>query len=180
MILEIGTNCFDTMAGKVDGLFIEPVKYYYDKLPECNKLNIAISDVEGELDVYYVTLEDINRLGLPLWARGCCSVNEPHPTLLSIGVKLEDFKVDTVPVRRIKSVLDEQGITELDFLKVDSEGHDQVILRDFFKTVKWLPKKIQFEDNVLSDRGEVESMIKRLTKKGYKCVKQKFDVVCVL
>ena len=43
MIVEIGTSDFRTKAGEVDGLFIEPVKSYFDRLPDCNKENIAIS-----------------------------------------------------------------------------------------------------------------------------------------
>ena len=57
MIIEIGTSDFRTQAGKVDGIFIEPVKYYFDRLPECRKENIAISNYEGEIDIYYLTHE---------------------------------------------------------------------------------------------------------------------------
>ena len=67
MIIEIGTSDFRTSAGIRDGLFIEPVKYYFDRLPRCRKENVAISNQEGEIDVYYMTEEDIKENNLPYW-----------------------------------------------------------------------------------------------------------------
>lgn len=183
MRIEIGTNCFDTQAGQTKGIYIEPVKYYFDKLPDAEgtiKENCAISNRRGKIEVYYLTEEQIERLGLPKWSRGCCSVNEPHPTLLSLGVSPEEFKVDKVKVTRIKTLINKHNVTNIDVLKIDTEGWDCIILNDFLDTVDIFPKMIQFENNVLTDDGEVEKLIGRLEKKGYSCVKHRFDVVCHL
>ena len=40
-IVEIGTSDFRTEAGKTNGLFIEPIKEYFDRLPKCLKENIC-------------------------------------------------------------------------------------------------------------------------------------------
>ena len=42
MIIEIGTSDFRTQAGQVDGVFIEPVKYYFDRM-----VDMAIERFEG-------------------------------------------------------------------------------------------------------------------------------------
>ena len=53
--IEIGTSDFDTEIQKDNnnhGISIEPIKYYYDKLPikeNSTKLNIAISSVSWSI-----------------------------------------------------------------------------------------------------------------------------------
>lgn len=176
MIVEIGTSDFRTLAGKENGLFIEPVKAYFDRLPECTKLNIAISNYEGEVDVYYIEPEDVTRHNMPNWMRGCNSIGDPHPTAISYGYQ-QYVKSHKVKVKRIKTVLEEQGITAIDLLKIDTEGHDCIILNDYLDTVDFLPKKIQFENNYLSDETHVGLLIKRL-EKYYNIQKVKTDIVC--
>ena len=53
--IEVGTCDFDTCEQLIkndwDGIVIEPVKYYYDKLPKYPHIkyeNIAISDEKGQ------------------------------------------------------------------------------------------------------------------------------------
>jgi hypothetical protein len=127
MIIEIGTSDFRTNAGIKDGIFIEPVKYYFDRLPECNKENVAISNVEGEIDIYYLTDEEINKYDLPQWSRGCNSINQLHPTIKTLlddrGLDYSVCRCDKVKVVRIKTILDKYGVKNIDRLKVDTEGH---------------------------------------------------------
>ena len=87
MIIEIGTSDFRTEAGKVEGLFIEPVKEYFDRLPNCNKENVAVSNIEGEIDIYYIPSETIYNKLLPNWLRGCNSVGKIHPTIVKEGLE---------------------------------------------------------------------------------------------
>lgn len=177
MIIEIGTSDFRTQAGKVNGLFIEPVKEYFDRLPECNKENVAISNYSGEIDMYHIPSKVIDKYKLPNWLRGCNSVNEMHPTI--VKENLTKFcTVDKVKVVRIKSLIDKYNITNIEILKIDTEGHDCVILNDYLDTVEILPKVIQFENNVLSKPKEVENLVERLTKIGYICKQLNFDMIC--
>lgn len=61
--IEIGTSNFETEVQKTDGgnprkgISIDCIKYYLDQLPDKDvntKLNLAISDSEGEIDCYYL------------------------------------------------------------------------------------------------------------------------------
>lgn len=85
--IEIGTSDFDTEIQKNNnktGLSIEPIKYYLDRLPDkknIKKINVAISDYNGNADVYYVTPENISKYSLPCWVRGCNSINSYHKTV---------------------------------------------------------------------------------------------------
>lgn len=185
MTIEIGTSDFRTEAGKVEGIFIEPVKYYFDRLPDCNKINCAISNYEGSIDIYYVTDEEITRYNIPQWVRGCNSVNKFHPSVVSLLFQagLDPnlvIRKDTVPVRRIKSIIEEHNVTDIDFLKIDTEGHDCVILQDFLDTVDILPAKIQFEANVLSIWSDVAKLIQRIQSMGYKTQKTNTDIIATL
>ena len=92
----------------------------------------------------------------------------------------EHVVCDEVPVLRIKTILDKHSVNEIDLLKIDTEGHDTVILNDFLDTVNILPKKILFENNELSNKGEVKKLIRRLSKLGYNIKPIKTDLLCEL
>jgi len=178
--LEIGTSDFRTLAGKEEGIFIEPVKYYFDRLPaNCIKENVAISDKEGEIEIYYLTDEDIKKYNLPHWIRGCNSINEPHPTTLKL-LKKDQIRCDKVKVLKIKTILDKHNVTAIDFMKIDTEGHDCIILNNFFDEVDFLPKKIQLENNALSDSDAIKKIISRLAYKGYSLEYSKTDIIATL
>lgn len=178
-IVEIGTSDFRTDAGKVKGLFIEPVKEHFDRLPKCLKENVAISNKEGFIDLYYIPSKVIESEGLPNWVRGCNSVGHPHATIVDMG--WEHFlRLDQVRVVRIQSLLEKHGITDIEHLKIDTEGHDCIILNDFLDTSTILPRKITFESNVLSNYDDIMRSVDRLERLGYKCNQVKFDMVCLL
>ncbi len=186
MIVEIGTSDFNTRAGLEDGLFIEPVKCYYDLLPACRKENIAISNYRGTLWVYYMKPEDIQELGLPKWVRGCNSINKPHPTVQGLLINklgqngLQFIQRSEVRVERIKTVLEKHKITHIDCLKIDTEGHDTVIVNDFLDTVNVKPGQIIFEANILSQQREVDKAKNRLLRAGYNVKQYKNDYIAVL
>lgn len=179
MIIEVGTSDFRTQAGKVEGLFIEPVKEHFERLGDCLKENVAVSNYEGEIDIYYIPLKVIQDKVLPNWVRGCNSVGSIHPTVEDMGWSQYVVK-DTVKVVRIASLIAKHGINQIDFLKIDTEGHDTIILNDFLDTVDIKPNKIQFEFNVLSNPKQVGDLINRLTDLGYNCRQVKHDIVCEL
>lgn len=178
-IVEIGTSDFRTEAGLKKGLFVEPVKEHFDRLPKCLKENVAVSNEEGFIDLYYIPSVVIQSEGLPNWVRGCNSVGRPHQTIVEMGWE-KYLKHDVVQVVRIKTLLDKHGITQIDELKIDTEGHDTIILNDFLDTCDIRPLKIQFESNILSNHDEIMKLVDRLTALGYKCNQVKFDMVCVL
>ncbi len=179
MIVEIGTSDFRTYAGKVEGIFIEPIKHYFDRLPECKKENVAISNFTGTTTGYYIDDATIKKHGLNDWIRGCNSINEPHPTVIKLGWKKYQT-TQQIDVVRIKSIIDKYELKYIDFLKIDTEGHDCIILNDYLDTVQIKPKKIQFENNVLANKAEVKKVVARLRGIGYVCTQVKDDIVCKL
>lgn len=182
MRIEIGVSDIGTRAGEIDGIYIEPVKYYFDRLPECTKENVAISNKEGELEIYYIDDQIMKKYDLPNWLRGCNMIGKIHPDILKHlerrNVDPSVVKKQTVKVVRIKSIIEKYNVTHIDFLKVDTEGHDHIIINDFLDTVDILPNKIKFEYNYVSNKEEIEKLITRIKSLNYRTVKLKHDVVC--
>ena len=179
MIIEIGTSDFRTEAGKQEGIFIEPITYYYDRLPQCNKENVAISNYTGVTTIHYIPEQTIIDNNLPNWLRGCNSIDKPHPTIVNNNW-IKYTVQDIVPVVRIKSIIDKYNISHIHTLKIDTEGHDTIILNDYLNTVDIKPLNILFESNVLNSKEDVLNVIKRLNKVGYRCVDNGVDVECKL
>lgn len=166
MIVEIGVCDFETAAGKKPGIFVEPIRFYFDRLPaNCIKENVAVSNYSGLINMYYVPEHIIIAHKLAGWLRGCNSVNTLHPAHKTLP--LDWVRCETVPVVRIKSLLDKHAVTQIDLLKIDTEGHDTVILNDFFDTCTVRPREILFESNSLTPRALVDAMCERLLQHNY-------------
>ena len=83
--LEIGACDFKLLCSnkKKKGLTIEPVEYYFNKLPTEDKLKIAISIKSGFCPIYSLPESIIKDYYLPWWLKGCSSINKPHPQVLA-------------------------------------------------------------------------------------------------
>lgn len=184
--VEIGTSDFDTEIEKNDdrkGLSIEPIKYYIDRLPDkkdCKKINIGISDQNGYSTIYYVNDENINKYNLPSYIRGCNSIDKYHPTVLYL-LKINNIDIDNsitsyqIPIKTLKTVLLENNINSIYYLKIDTEGHDTVILKKYMNDIEKnheLPFYIKFESNILNDKKNIREILDILYDKGYNCIKQ--------
>jgi hypothetical protein len=192
--IEIGTSDFETEIEKLDkkiGLSIEAVKYYIDKLPNksgCIKINNGVSNFNGTITINYLTVENIKKYNLPNWVRGCNSVNHCHPTvsrlLLDKGIQIQDVVTNyTVPCKTLIFILNEYNTQGLYLLKVDTEGHDSIILEHFLKNNEsnnLLPHKIIFESNVLTTRKDVNNIINISEKLGYELFSRGHDTVLKL
>ena len=123
--LEIGTSDFDTLIEVADdftvGISVEPIKHYQDRLPNkpnVKKINCAISpsNIEGNIDIFYIPDNVIKEHGLPWWLRGCNSVNSFHPK--HIGLKITHLvKVETVKQIPISKFFIENNIEKI---KIDN------------------------------------------------------------
>ncbi len=182
--VEIGTSDFHTLIERADdntiGLSVDPIKLYLDRLPQpraCTKLAAAISDHDGETVAYYIPPERINAYGLPDWVRGCNSIGAPHASvaimLREMGLAEKDVVVEQpIPCLRLTTLLDQVRALGVYLLKTDTEGHDTVILNDFFNCAEralW-PHELVFETNILSDQETVHKLIARLITAGYDIV----------
>lgn len=178
--IEIGTSDFDTLIQKQPedntiNYSIEPIKFYLDALPNKKnviKVNAAISDKDGETAIYYVKPENIAKYGLPDWVRGCNSIGKQHPTVERIlrNRKLEHIlESDRIDVIDIKTFIAKNNIKSINYLKIDTEGHDCIII-DSLLQGDVLPTRILFESNVLTPKPLFEQTITKLNLKGYKIV----------
>lgn len=180
--IEIGTSDFDTLIESCEdskkGISIEPIGYYLKKLPNkpnVKKIQAAVSNTEGYIDVYYISNDKIESNNLPWWVRGSNSVNVPHPFVIKeIG---EELYNKLVTIERVKSItwsnlIKSERIGSIDFLKIDTEGHDHIILNDYLNhcetNLSLLANKIQFEcHSQVSNKEEIEKVLDRFKKLGY-------------
>ena len=188
--IEIGTSNFDTLIEVANdttvGLSIEPIRYYLDQLPDragVKKLSIAVScnNKNGQMGVYYVPERVIRARGLPGWLRGCNSVGDYHPKHTELAVR-DLVQIDYVEIIPIGQVFDLYDVTELDYLKIDTEGSDADILLHLFEYLKtknrsYYPKKILFETNGLADPDKVEQVKIKYTNLGYTATLSNYDTI---
>jgi FkbM family methyltransferase len=176
--IEIGTSDFRTLAADETktGISIEPVKAYFNNLPEREgliKVNAAVSDEAGIGKMYFCKPEFIDALRLPQWLKGCNSLNKEHPSVRKYceenGIQFRDLvSEDVCPLVTLKAIFEEHEVEELDFLKIDTEGHDAVIMKSLMK-MKTIPTihRIQFESNELTSREDLIEILKLGLDKGY-------------
>lgn len=178
--IEIGTSDFNTEIQKLDnkcGISIEPVKYYLDRLPDklsCKKINMGISNYTGIGKIFYIPEENIKKYKFKNWVRGCNSINSYHKTVSTICLKkkinIENISESyEIPINTLLSVFHDNNISGVFYLKIDTEGHDTIILKKFYQdsNKKQLPHKIMFESNILSNKNHVDEIIHLYSNKGY-------------
>ena len=179
--IEIGTSDFDTLLQSTDltGFSIEPLKIYLDRLPNKSnntKLNIAISDFNGKCDVYFVSPDDIEKFNLPDWIRGCNSIIHPHQSASKVLEELglsEIYQKSSVDVMTWDTLIRSKNIIGVDYLKIDTEGHDCVIIKSILDSeTNLLPKKIKFETNILTPESLIKETISLLENRGYHVIEQ--------
>jgi autotransporter strand-loop-strand O-heptosyltransferase len=188
--IEVGTSDFDTLIENANensiGITIEPIGYYLNKLPNKNnvkKIQAGLSDHDGVMDIFYIPDEEIVKHNLKWWVRGSNSIGKPHPfAMKELG---EDFynsivKIEKIPVISWKSLVENEDIGSIDFLKIDTEGHDHVILNDYLKLCSdnpsLLANKIKFERHPeVSNIQEIDFLISKF--KNYKIEYLDTDVV---
>jgi len=183
-ILQIGSHVGNTendpLFKEIDEttrlILVEPVPYLFTKLQENyrNKLkdltnvtfiNKAVSDYVGTLELT-IPSERNDFSKLPPWASQLASVHSTHAT-----GHLPHLLVDTIQVNTttIDDIVDEYGITELDLLHTDTEGHDYSILMNYSFQVK--PQQVLFEhkhmDGLFRIGHRYVDLTNRLLSLGY-------------
>lgn len=193
--IEIGTSDFDTLIQEchenTKGICIEPIKSYLDNLPNkpnVIKLNIGISNKDGDIDIYYVTPENIKKYNFPYWIKGCNSVNNYHPSVkemcLNKKLSLKDVcEIEKINVLDIKTFLKDYNIKKLKYLKIDTEGHDTIILKSLIEYLKINKDvyiyKILYESNSLSKKEDTTYVNNEFIKLGYYIDKEENDTILI-
>lgn len=191
--LEIGTSDFNTFAQSEGvksgeyGMSVEPVKSYLDRLPDridIVKVHAAVSNVDGKADVYYVTEEDIKKHELPDWVRGCNTIGLPHPTVeKTIQGKDVSFQVDSVKKFSYGTLMKTYNIRSVTVLKIDTEGHDCVILKSMLafcsQNPSLYPRVVTFESNELTPKQEVDATVAALKSAEYILLERGYNTTMV-
>ena len=155
--LEVGTCDFRTLNHLSDsgwrGVIVEPVKKYLNNIeqkPNIQYLNYAV-DVENGTRIINMAPEELVEQDRDF--SGMSSFVNRNYRLS------EKLLVNTITFDRLIEFCD---ITELDILKIDTEGYDLILLQSFpFDKIK--PKFIQAE----CEHIDTDSMVELLESNGY-------------
>jgi len=185
--VEIGTCDFDIAVLRDDvrsGLCIEPIPFYLERIQKkegIKKINCAVSDENGKCTIYFVEPEIIDTYRFPDWFRGCNSINTYHPTVDRVirerGLNPDDYVSHYIVEKKtLFQLLEEEGVQQMYLMKIDTEGHDCVILgkylQDIAENTHKLPFQLFFECNILTEENVLNHMLELLTEKGYDLIKK--------
>jgi len=184
--IEIGTCDYHTLLEGSSpnelGISVEPIKIYLDRLPDKSnviKVNCAITSEDKMVDLFYVTPENQNKHNLP-FTKGWGTIIKPHK---SHGENPEDLIESGILTKSQiqgitwKTLCEKYNVKEVDWVKIDAEGHDCVIVNsilDFCNNA--IPKKISFEQTHC-DKLELENTKIRLNQNNYILKEEGEDLV---
>lgn len=186
VFVEIGSCDFDNLDCLLDegwaGYFIEPIpesiNSLINKVRRPNRMaqfhNIAISDRDGTMDMVYIDPKTASEE----WVRGISHSAKGGSNLIylneRLGHQIGNKKTITVPCLTLDTYLQRHGITRIDMLRVDVEGHEIDVLQNYSWTIK--PKYIKIEHKFV-DLNKLWGII---TKQGYEIMNHQDDLYCVL
>ena len=173
--IEIGTSDFDYNSDITKkGLLFEPVPEYYDRLvcgPNTIKTKCAITHekTSNSCDIYYIPSATIIKENLPQWMRGCNCIDKYHLQHLEYKKFVTIEKVQMVDVSEMYGIF---NIGHVKSIKIDTEGHDCVIMEGFYNhykniDTKFYPETIKFESNELSNQKDVLDITEKFKSLGY-------------
>ena len=177
--VEIGVSDFNTLEKLIDngweGHFVEPVKRYANKLRAKGYKNVsecAISSFNGDLEMYQTIEQTDDDM---LWLNGIShAVNQSGTKLLELEPNLEYVEdIITVPCYTLDEYFRVNNITEIDYLKLDVEGHETDIMQAYEWSV--YPTFIKLEHFHINDI----LMRELLESKGYIVTTEERDMYAV-
>ncbi len=181
VFLKIGANdgvIVDPLAeillcdSRYRGGLVEPLPQFAKQLRrnyvDSNRFLIveaAITDSDGEIDIYFFDESKFSHVDFPDWYRGIASLDKRH-LLDHLPSQFHDaISAKSVLALSVSTLLQQTGITHLNLLHIDTEGHDFCILRQF-DLKKHRPELIIAEHKHLS-ASDKEAMRKYLQVAGY-------------
>ena len=177
VFVEIGTSNFDTLIPLIkngwQGYCVEPVVEYINDLTELNEnvvlSNCAISSYDGTLKMYQSVTDNV------LWSRGISHAVKQQGSKLLESKKYSYLtkSVIDVPCYTLSTYIKRMGITHIDFLKVDVEGHEN----DIFDAYDWIvkPTFMKIEHFHIDDK----KLRKTLEDQGYIVYTESYDIYAV-
>lgn len=187
--IEIGTSDFATELQKakadVKGISVDMIPELLERLPEkknVKKVCWGISDVRSDCQQFYVDPKDREKHELPKWIDGCGTLERPHPIVSRFLTKrnlLHLIKNRKCEVHTFSDLVQKFKIKSVDYLKIDAEGHDPLIIKSVMES-GILPLRIKYEITHTASEGRSRT-IHLLTKHGYVMGKKtREDQYCTL
>jgi len=187
--VDIGSSNFDySNHENAKILLVEPLSFYLLEIPNKQnqiKANYAISNYNGKGTVYYIDPKDIEKYNLPVFLTGCNSFNQIHLTAFSELQKnnLTDiYKTIEIDVITFDQLIKLYDISSIDKLKIDTEGHDHVILNDIVRLVEenFIINEIKFEfyrNNYFQNQKDLELILNKFANLKYSWYTVNSDVI---
>ena len=153
--IEIGTCDWDTFSmtkKHLKGVIVEPIKLYLDNIPNNSnviKMNYAISNNNCESEMYYIPPNIIEEKKIVNCFRGMNKLGEYHMGHVSENL-IDNVVKEKCNVITFFKLLDKLQVSYVDFLKIDTEGHDCAILNNTLDNLPndyVLPRYLYFENN---------------------------------
>jgi len=178
MFVEIGSADFDTCLPLAEagwkGICVEPVPYLNKRITDIyrnypvNIMEYAISDVNGELNMA-VARDDRG------WLKGCSHIISDNHIGDKLSLHPDNFGLFDKKITVNSITLDDLlfDMKEIDFLKVDAEGHELNIFLNYSFKVK--PKIIKVEHKHVDDIA----LSKKLEENGYLVWTEKHDIYAI-
>jgi FkbM family methyltransferase len=179
-----GINSVSTDRFGVDavGMLVEPIKEYLDILPSGNNIikeNCAIFNTDGQIEFnavivdnprYFTEKEMQSQENLNIFQKQYAFSG--HSSVYS-KTNLKHFKKIIVPCLTLKSLFNKHNVTSIDYLKIDVEGFENILLLQLLNLMKknkiCVNKEIKFEYNHLSDLKKLDNVTKIFEKQfGFK------------
>jgi FkbM family methyltransferase len=174
-------------------IFIEPVPYLFERLKHNYNnesinnnyifLNIAISNLDGEITLY-VPSEKNDLSKYPYWVTQLASSNREHINNHMDGINLPHLIIDELKVScyKLNTIIREHNINEINYLVVDTEGHDFDILMDLDLNIL-KPNKIIFEnkhmDGICKKSEKYNKLLNKFYENGYILVYEEDEDTCI-
>jgi len=181
--VEVGSCDFDTCEQLIKngwkGLVIEPVKFYFDKLPRYDTIiyeNIAIDSKNGQSVIHYIDPKHIKDIAK--WEKGISSLlSSGGPLSYSSNQKIHRFKnplKQVVQTYTLNRICEKHNIKNIDFLKIDTEGHDLKVLKSIdLNNINVKMIKLEHKHLVAAD------IINHLKQYNYLIYQEKDDIYAI-
>ena len=175
--LEIGTcdwDIFSITKPNLKGIIVEPISIYFNNVPNNKnviKVNCAISDKNGEDFMYYIPPDKIKEQNIRDCFRGMNKLGTYHKEHISDKLE-QQVTTQKCNVMKYHFLLKRLNIKYVDFVKIDTEGHDCIIINNILDELDEnpnyiLPKYLFFQNNTLTEAVTINNTIDRLKQYGY-------------
>lgn len=147
------------------GIAVEPLPDLFQELranyscyPSVKPVNVGLHRTAKEIKMFRISPTATN---LPAWVKGMASMDADHHK--QYDVPSEHVIEEQVPCISWDELLNQQQITRIDYLQLDTEGYDYEIL-EMIDFARIRPAVIKFEHDVPTRRANSQLLAKWVAK----------------